>query len=60
MRGKIRFTILCNEPERQQLAELANCLGRTQGETIRWVIRKVDRDVGDPNIDQTQQGGEAS
>lgn len=60
MRRKIRFTVLCNEPERQQLAELANRLGRSQSNTIRWAIRKVARDVGDLNIDQAQQGGEAS
>ena len=45
MRRKIRFTILCNEPEKQQLAELADRLGRTQGETIRWAIRCLASDL---------------
>jgi len=53
MRRKIRFTILCNEPERQQLAHLADRLGRSQGDTVRWAIRQL---ANKKEIEETANG----
>jgi hypothetical protein len=41
MRRDTSFTFLCNETERQQLAQLAHTLGRSQGDTVRCALRKL-------------------
>ena len=41
----IRFTFLCNEYERQLIARLAKMLQRTQGDTVRLLVRGAAKEL---------------
>lgn len=41
-----RFTVLCNDPERQQLSRLADQLRRSQGDTIRLAVDRLAVESG--------------
>lgn len=47
-----KFTFLCSKQERQLLAELANTLHRSQGDTVRFVLRLFADDLL-----RSEQGG---
>jgi hypothetical protein len=50
-----RFTFLCNEDERDGLTNLAKILHRSQGDTIRLLIRNAIRmELSKTDLDEVQ------
>jgi hypothetical protein len=50
-----RFTFLCSEDERDDLTNLAKSLHRSQGDTIRMLIRHAIRmELSDIDLDDIQ------
>jgi len=61
-----RFTFLCDSTERRLIERLASCLHRSQGDAMRWLIRKASTELGwlapdelqDFEFDEARQGKE--
>ena len=42
-----RFTFLCNDQERNQIYELSVILEHRQGDSVRWAVRQVHKELTD-------------
>lgn len=40
-----RFTFLCSDADRAALTRIAEYLERSESDTLRWLIRRADRDL---------------
>lgn len=54
-----RFTFLCNDQERQAIAELANRLRRSQSDAVRFVVVEAARQLKEPSAPTDTQPEEA-
>jgi len=52
MTRETRFTFLCNEIERQTLAQLALTLQRSQSDAVRWLVSNAARELAAANADE--------